>query len=1320
MGDADAVTLGKIHYYLREKYYRHAQNAALEGLKKYGNDSVLKYYVACTTVLEGRTQEGIRDLDLLRDKKDVNLCTTLALLHAHRMGKATDKEAINELDAKLKEERKQAGDKALYFAGIFLMMIDRPDKAKDYIDRVLKVNERSKEGLVAKGWLEMMADKEGGSKRALKYFEDALGLDTSEALDPDALFGKARFHESRRNFSGALELVNQVVVASPGYLPAFIEKMKLQLALQDWDQVFDCAQRALAVDTNCIDAHRYLILSKMCKEGAYSEASSDVGELIRTLDRVEPKSGHIYVALAQLFSRVCGRNRLVLQQTYDLAERAVSISNTSADFLNELGYQLLLQGKTKESMRSHRSAMKLDETSVAALTGVIRCQLADGQLDEAAQQLDFLKEIEQTIGRSPELSYLSALLAKKRSRPQEEVVALLGTAVEAHFAAVKGLPLGITYYVTLNPDFVLQVVKDYLDFAPNQPASAGQPAHPVLRQCSMVLEPLCRAVPGLMEAMYLTAKVKYLMGDMDGAQATLQCCLDGDSTFSDAHILMAQIHLGQGNFTSAAQSLEVGLSYNFEVREHPQYHLIKARIQRKQGDLQDARKTLQTTMQLPGVKTGRVTSGKANSRQVHISVNDRVSVFLELAEVHRLLGEQPEASKVMQDAIDAFRGTPEEVRISIANSDLALARGDVEGALTALRAVGPEQPYFIQAREKMADIYLHHRKDRRLYASCYRELAEKCPSSQTNLLLGDAYMAIQEPDKAIEVFETALKKNPRDGALARKIGQALVKTHNYGRAISYYEAAVRQGSQNSLKYDLSELLLRLRQYDKAEKVLRSALETDEPVNDLEVMIMHTKYLLLLAKVHQSTGKAEDAMLALTKAKDMQSRVVKRSQVEQPDSVFAHKQLAATICSEMGKQLAEQRDFDKATKLYKEAIMHTDADGKLTLELANLYLTMDDLDGCQHQLASLLKSDKESDAATVMMADLMFRKSDYDQAAYHFQQLLSRKPDHWQVLSRLIDLMRRAGKLDECSATMKKAEEANTNADMQPGNNYCQGLYAWYTGNPNDALKHFNKARKDSEWGQKALCCMIEICLNPDNDTIGGEVLETVDADGGSERAEGEMLAIRTAEKLIKDLRPRPGDLRPKILENMALVATKNKANVEKAIAVFTEITNENPDHVGASYGLAAAFMVLKQSPRARNQLKRQMKSTWTIQDAEELEKSWLLLADINIQTGKYDVASELLKRVLQYNKSCCKAYEYIGYIMEKEQNHKEAARNYELAWRYGNKNNPVIGYKLGFNYLKARRNVDAIDIAHHVLSKHPNYPKIRKDVLEKARNSLRV
>lgn len=47
----------------------------------------------------------------------------------------------------------------------------------------------------------------------------------------------------RQNYSGALETVNQIIMNFPSFLPAFVKKMKLQLALQDWDQTVETAQR---------------------------------------------------------------------------------------------------------------------------------------------------------------------------------------------------------------------------------------------------------------------------------------------------------------------------------------------------------------------------------------------------------------------------------------------------------------------------------------------------------------------------------------------------------------------------------------------------------------------------------------------------------------------------------------------------------------------------------------------------------------------------------------------------------------------------------------------------------------------------------------------------------------------------------------------------------------------------------------------------------------------------------------------------------------------------------------------------------------------
>lgn len=48
------------------------------------------------------------------------------------------------------------------------------------------------------------------------------------------------------------------------------------------------------------------------------------------------------------------------------------------------------------------------------------------------------------------------------------------------------------------------------------------------------------------------------------------------------------------------------------------------------------------------------------------------------------------------------------------------------------------------------------------------------------------------------------------------------------------------------------------------------------------------------------------------------------------------------------------------------------------------------------------------------------------------------------------------------------------------------------------------------------------------------------------------------------------------------------------------------------------------------------------------------------------------------------------------------------------------GYKLAFNYLKGKRYVDAISVCHQVLAIYPDYPKIKKEVMDRARANLRM
>lgn len=109
-----------------------------------------------------------------------------------------------------------------------------------------------------------------------------------------------------------------------------------------------------------------------------------------------------------------------------------------------------------------------------------------------------------------------------------------------------------------------------------------------------------------------------------------------------------------------------------------------------------------------------------------------------------------------------------------------------------------------------------------------------------------------------------------------------------------------------------------------------------------------------------------------------------------------------------------------------------------------------------------------------------------------------------------------------------------------------------------------------------------------------------------------------------------------------------------------------------------------------------------------------------MQSSKYDLASELLRKVLQHNATCVRAHELSGFVSEKEQNFKEAAVKYGFAWKYGGKYKLSVGYKLAYSHFKSKQYADAIEACMEVLRIDPEFPRIKKDILEKSINNIRT
>lgn len=114
-------------------------------------------------------------------------------------------------------------------------------------------------------------------------------------------------------------------------------------------------------------------------------------------------------------------------------------------------------------------------------------------------------------------------------------------------------------------------------------------------------------------------------------------------------------------------------------------------------------------------------------------------------------------------------------------------------------------------------------------------------------------------------------------------------------------------------------------------------------------------------------------------------------------------------------------------------------------------------------------------------------------------------------------------------------------------------------------------------------------------------------------------------------------------------------------------------------GFATMFSLQKQEQKARNMLKRVVKMPYDHDHADYHERALLLLATSYIEKKKFDLAQDLCRRCLQFNKANFRAFETLGQIHEHELAYKDAAEVYEQAWGFVNSASPSIGYKLAFN-----------------------------------------
>jgi tetratricopeptide repeat protein 21B len=1363
---------------------------------------------------------------------------------------------------------------ALVLAGTFLWLVGESDAARMHAERVLRENEGHEGALVLRGWVEATAGTRvglgpmgsassshhagaqhlagtghpAGPTAADAEASAASGADFDRVLsqqppakrDPDACLGLVRHLERAGDYAAAADLLADIAATYPTFVPALTEKARVLVRSGDVDQAQESLSRALALDNNCVEALRLSALLALVYDGPGASSLVRVQDLAAALGKTEPKTAALLASLSRPLARLAGRSRAILAVTLGLVEAATRLDPEDASYPAELGAQRLLAGDVAGAVAAYQEAARVDDGNAEAVTGLMSCQLAQGEVEDAGAQLELFRVVSESLGKSADVALLDAKVAARgRAGDRAAQVRALEEAEELHAAAVREL-LGTgpmvggsegrgpypllppptvdpsTFYAAMDPELLMEIAREYVVLpVPVVPAPAAHPSSPgggpssssssaasvaataggaagggllalqpqpdaqdlgsePVQRALGLLESVTASVPACLPAWLLAAAVRSFCRDWDGALRCITRVLKIDEGYTDAHLLLAHVGLAQGDARMASGALEGALSHSFSIQEQPVFQRMRAKALALKGQTEEAIAVLEAALRIPGVRVNTVgsTAGMTSSSSSSSSsataaagssvrpgrggipssssssssssaptgpvravpLFERAAIFVLLAECLSATKKTNEAGDVLQDALAEFAGGPMEVNVVVASAQLQVARGDVDAALAQLAAISKDSASYPLALSLKADIYLKHRRDRVRYVRCFEEAAARTRTDRTLAELGDAQMRMGEPEEAIRAYQAALALKPVDAGIARKIGAALVALHDYGRAVQYFSSALagrEAGAQAlsssdraAIRSDLTELLIKLRRYDDARRMIQEAVagagapsaaggkrtgsasnssSAGGAADDVVSLQYARKNLVLLARVQRASKDDATALETLRQALDVQGRLLgllrrgggggggggggaDGAGAAGAALLVGEREQAAVLAVEAGKVAEEclPPQDDVARSLYGDALKHVDGWEPALLSLARLHIRKGDYEAARGACGAVLDARADCDEAAMLLADLEFTQDETAAAMYHYEQLLERRPSDYKVHLKLAALLKRTGRAADIPRLLRIATRANPAAEADAGYKLVKGVHHRYMNQPAEAIATLNAIRTTQDWGALATEHMVLIYLSPDGDPLWLERGDAATNSSGAAAAvpsaragaaasagasgaasgAGEFDAVentRIAARLLEDL---PAAFRgPKhdALACSVLIASRSfhKGALDEALGRLGTTLERDPDNVPALLALATAFMVSKQIPKARNQLKRMLKLPFDSALADEFVLGWMMLADVYADGGKLDQAQEALQRAIALDASCGRAFEFLGGIAEKELRYAEAAECYE-------------------------------------------------------------
>ncbi|KEP65153.1 UNVERIFIED_CONTAM: tetratricopeptide repeat-containing protein [Hammondia hammondi] len=1085
----------------------------------------------------------------------------------------------------------------------------------------------------------------------------------------DALLLAARFFllvgelEAAASLLTAQDTLQEALRHYPWFWPASVYKSELLMLLGRWDEAAECARNVLQVEEDDLDSQTVLIIQAAAQKGDLDQGVLKVRAFFKMLAVQE--TGHL------------------------------------------LPYHNLLL-----SMRKVRAGVKVD---AADETTLVNLQEAVAYVDETVSCT--VRDFRSTLGMNFFMAFRANLLFDAASTYVD--LACYGSLMKTLKPAIGGsvVELCAGFLTSTTPSKETGFVAD------------------ALAKATSVLATLCHFMPG------------HGMAKLEGQPA------------------------------EGLAQLEKALSLEPRLKSYLPYYLVKAELQMQKTEFEDALSTLEEAQPLSVVRLkaaqklncerqtadraaamGNPTIGSSSRRPdqylfCQVTDLERVEFHCLMAAAAAKSNRGDKAEQILSRASSSFAGGPLEGKLVLCSAAIAAETGDSARAAQLLSSVTPSNPFYVKAQRTLAQICLREKKNKAAYARCFRDIASVQPTAENFTAIGEALLEIYEPRGAVQAFEQALRAKPEDRKLVRCIVAALAKTHQFERATTYASNSLREHPEDlELRLDLVALLFRLRRWQEA-------IDTASPVDGdnitydkcftlgakVQILLLKVKALLSQTSSYSARGnetELEDSALrtlhrcrlAIKRYLELHQRSAESALSE---GAWRIPRLGADVYCQLGTILERRKgETEQAAQCFEAARELDNERTSALLALSRIRLRQGHLEAAEECLAALHRLDPTNEGASLIKSEIVaaalldnVRHTPCDLVSHCFS-LLRLNPPHFKALGDALALMRKQGLLFENYSSIKTAIETVKQSAgglyIEAGTNYCLGIIKRWRKFPHEALQHLRIACRHPSFYHDSMRHMVEICLDP-GDRITVEALLPDDTDQWSSLTAPDRQATNTfeAERLLQAWHAAgpPTEMRQRLVtwQIEALAFSKERTKMDLALKAVGDLL-QHRDDVPLLLAAAETLLVMRQTSKARVHLRHICELAKKDVDGTaelETERASLLLGELYIQAGKIDSAIPLINLVTNRNKECARAWELLGMCAEKRGQYHEAADHYGKAWRLADERNLTVGYRLADSLLKAKQPVKAITACHAVLRQKPDFPKIRKEVLDKARRDLR-